>query len=322
VQSNNVRYLRLGVAPFVNGDYARAVAGGNLAHGVENAGFGDGTRAAARFYAPAGIAIAGNSAIITDAGNRRIRRVALPRFRKTEVGFSDNLPVDKQHFEVLYIGASASYFDSVGDDSICGQIEANLDASHRLRRPVRCHQVRIDGPNLQSFHDYITNFVAPRGIDLVLIQMSTYEVQSTDKTGTKSTVQLFPLMREKVQDIVNSLKPSHGRLGLIWAYAGPQVSASEYFVGRELNPAQRDLAYDGYTWHRDTVRPYIDAVKGMDILQYDAFDALNAYERSNGARPLWATIDDVHPNTRLNIYFGKLISDYLLSQPPAAWAPR
>ncbi|MDQ6941170.1 MAG: hypothetical protein M3169_01485 [Candidatus Eremiobacteraeota bacterium] len=320
IQANNVRYLRLSARPFVNGPFSRVVAGGGFAHPVENAGFHDGELSASRFYEPAGITIQGKSAVVTDGGNRRIRRFPLPQSRLSEVGFTDTTPVDKQHFEVLYIGASSTYFDAIGPDSVCGQIEANLNASHKLPRPVRCHQVRTDGPSLISFHDYVTNFVAPRGMDLVLMQMSTYEVSSMDPKLAYNA--MFVKMRAKVQDIIDSLKPTHTKVGLIWAYAGSQLSASEYFYGREVNPRDGDLPLDGYDWHLKTVRAYIDAVKNLDVIQYDSFDDLIAYQRTSGARPLWATIDDVHPNARLNIYFGKLISDYLLSLPQSAWVPK
>jgi len=58
--------------------HAVVFAGGAAERSTENAGYVDGSRFAARFYDPMGIALAGNRLVIADGGNRRIRQIVLP----------------------------------------------------------------------------------------------------------------------------------------------------------------------------------------------------------------------------------------------------
>ena len=155
-ENNNVRYMRLPRAGFDTSFYSRTIAGGELEKGIFNAGFADGPGSAARFYSPRGLALAGDSVIVADAGNHRLRRVALPRFRRSEAGPSENDQYDTNHFEVVYISGSNAFWDTTGDDSICAALERAVDVSHRISKPARCHTIRLDAAQLPQLESYIT----------------------------------------------------------------------------------------------------------------------------------------------------------------------
>ncbi|MBV8727297.1 MAG: hypothetical protein JO233_05895, partial [Candidatus Eremiobacteraeota bacterium] len=74
-----IYYLRLPPSPFIGAAYTRVVAG-NPNDASDTAGYRDGLLTQAKFNAPLGIAENDGIAYIADAGNRRIRRVVLPRF--------------------------------------------------------------------------------------------------------------------------------------------------------------------------------------------------------------------------------------------------
>jgi hypothetical protein len=320
MQSSSLRYFRIGALPYSHSFYGEVFAGPGLERPSDNAGFRDGTRQEARFYSPAGIDVSGPFAFIADTGNRRIRRVALPRFLKPEAGPEDWLPVDKNHYEIVYMGSSSAFYDNLGDDSICGQIEANLDRSHRFPNPVRCHPVRTDGSTTTSMHDYIENFIAPRGFNLVIMQMSISEVLEIDpkEQNTERIKELFSF-RQKMDQIVTLLKQSHTKLAVAWMYAGVNVSLSESFAYRETDwRLRRVLPPELEQAVHASIAPFKPVLDSLHVPQYDPYDDYIAYERSANALPLFGTGEDTHPNPRGNAFAGKIISAFLLSLPADA----
>jgi len=289
--TDTVRYLRFNVPPLATQPYTTRLAGGSDYKAIDNAGFADGSDA--RFYGPRGILVYGDTIVVADAGNRRIRALPLPRFRTQEYGFEDAEPYDTSHFEIALVGASSVFFDSHDDaDSICGTIERRLNASHRIAKPVRCHTHRIDGADLNKMWNYIDNYLAFRHVD-------QYIVVAVPRFVDAQTV---PSARK----LLDSTK---SRLLLVWYPSSQEVSDGEDLVQRQT---------DFVSFPDDTVAVLTAAAQRANVTLggvpnlavYNLFSDEVLYEKEPGP-PLW-NAPDTHMNVRGNVFVGDHIAAALL----------
>jgi hypothetical protein len=301
----NIRYLRLQKLPFNGSVFTRVIAGGRYERGSDNAGFANGTPMDSRFYDPMGIAVVGNSAVVADGGNRRIRQIVLPASRVSEAGFDPANHVDTKHYEVALIGASWSFWDTLGDDSICAHIEATLNRSHRFRKPVRCHTIRIDAGKVGNFEDYIKKIFPYERMDLVIMDAEAYA--SALPAAKEARAAFGPTFRAHMQQPLAVLKPLRTRLALLWIYNAQDTSDSEWIV--QGFPFFR--APPGTYFHEDFTE-LAGLLRGTPILHYDMYDDIMKYELSIGATPLYLPTSQ-HPNSRGNAFFGDHIAQGLLA---------
>jgi len=290
--TNTVRYMRFHVPPLASQPYETALAGGSDYKGINNAGFADGRDA--RFYNPRGILVYGNTIVVADAGNRRIRELPLPQFRTPEYGLEGAAPYDSSHYEIALVGASNVFFDSHDDnDSICGAIERRLNESRRIAKPVRCHTHRIDGAQMPQIWDYIDNYMTFRHVDLYII------------TSLSAFVNV-----EFVSSARKMLDRTKSRLLLVWYPSSPDISDAEDLV-------QRETVYDS-TFPDDIFYRRAPANRQANLLlssirnvsTYDLFGEMVAYEKGQYL-PLF-NAPDSHMNARGNVYVGEHIADALL----------
>ena len=299
--SHNVRYFRTPALPFV-GQFTRIIAGHASERGIDNAGFANGARADARFYDPMGIAVIGNRAIIADGGNRRIREMVLPHLRVSETGFDEANKTDDRHYEVALVGASWSFADTLGDDSICAQIERTLNSSHRFAKPVRCHTVTINGGSAQAMEDYIKNVFAYQRMDLVILDAEP-ELESFSSDAAAQTA-----FRSRMQQLLNVLTPLRTQLAAVWIYQAQVTSNAEWIIDK---PAGEFRPLPDNAYHQ-TAMNLENALNGMPILQYDMYADMIKYQLSPGAVNLYHP-DDQHPNPRGNAFFGEHFARGLLA---------
>ena len=289
--TNTVRYLRFNVQPLATQPYTTRLAGGPDYKGISNAGFADG--ADARFYSPRGILVYGNTIIVADAGNRRIRTLPLPQFRTQEYGLEGAEPYDTSHFEIALVGASNVFFDSHDDaDSICGAIQRRLNASHRIARPVRCHTHRIDGADMSQMWDYIDTYLAFRHVDAYVVVSVPRFVDAT----------FLPSARKM-------LDRTKSRLLLVWYPSNWEISDGEDLVQRQTDfvtfpdDASAARVADG--------RRANSVLTGVaNLAVYDLFWDLVRYEKGKGP-PLFLA-PDTHMNARGNVFVGDHIAAALL----------
>ena len=252
-----------------------------------------------------GIAVARNTAVVADGGNRRIREIALPASRVSEAGFDPANHVDTKHYEVALIGASWSFWDSLGDDSICAHIEATLNHSHRFRKPVRCHTIRIDAAKVGNFEDYIRKVFPYERMDLVIMDAEAYA--SALPPAKEARAAFGPAFRAHMQQLPAVLKPLHTRLALLWIYNAQDTSDSEWIVqGFPFYRAPPTTSF------HEAFTEIAGILRGTPILHYDMYDDIMKYELSIGAAPLYAQIDQ-HPSPRGNAFFGDHIAQGLLA---------
>lgn len=293
-QANNVRYLRLPAPPLADGAFTRIIGGGDAERASENAGYVDGSGSDARFYDPMGVVIVGNKAIIADGGNRRVRQVILPNMRVPGWGMNAREMTRADRYEIALLGGPWTFSDSLGDDSICAHIEATLNRSHRFSKPARCHTIAID-PGPESIEDYVKKIVTMHHVDLVIIGAGSSQYGGR---GSEN-------IRAQMQGLLDALKPLRTQLALVWVYPPRDISFADadWILNGRSYPSPEE--------HVVTVKLQ-SALRGMPILQYDAYADLVKYELSTGARPLYNPPDDGGPNPRGNAFLGDHFAQGLL----------
>ena len=306
-RNNNIRYMRLPRAGFDTTFYTRTIAGGELEKGILNAGFADGVGTAARFYSPRGVVAAGDSVIVADAGNHRLRRVSLPHFRRSEGRLSEGDRYDTSHFEVVYISASNAFWDTMGDDSICANLERVVDASHRVTRPARCHTVRLDAAQLPQVANYIKTALLFRHIDVLVIGANPTAASQYPASGSNAAG--LPALHAAVSDLVGQLKPTSARLVMMWLNDNFLVSDDESLL-----------------IHDTVIRAFVDqtasavagfagtfaSLRDLPVVQYDTYNDFLDYEKQPDHLPLFVN-PGTHLNSRGNAFLGERLASFLLS---------
>ncbi|MBV8727298.1 MAG: hypothetical protein JO233_05900 [Candidatus Eremiobacteraeota bacterium] len=314
-KANGINYLRLPAPPFVGTLYSRIIAGSP--NGI--AGYRDGPLLESRFNSPIGIAISGQAAYVADAGNRRIRKVMLPKFRTSETGLSAADSTDDRHYEVALVGASYVFYDSLGDDSMCAAIERTFNESGRFSKPVRCHTIRIDAAPVPKLASYIANFLTVERMDAIIMYVSVW--QSPISMGLLHFYEMPPAdgitaMRSALHEALDAVRPMHTSFALAWGYLAADVSDSESLVARERPsdsyPLSRTFTLPDESAHR-TIGLYLSGLRDLPIMQTDLYDGLIGYEKNVDPLPLYE-VDDLHFSARGNTYLGRLIAEGLLAQ--------
>ena len=306
VRSSNVRYLRLPERPFATTDFTRVIAGGRFERQIDNAGYADGSYADSRFYAPNGIALGNGAVYVADTGNRRIRRVDLPSFRLSESGLNDLTPYDSSHYQIAYIGASWAYWDSLDRDSICGQVEARLDAAKRFAKPVRCHPIRIDAASFGQIEDYLSNYLSPN-VDLVVINMTLAEAYSIFPNSAPPSLEAAIAAYKQHLAALKAKFESHTKLLLFWTFDSDDVSDVENLYEREDNGGRRSLPGDIAGNYNKSSKDMIAAIDAPGIFSCDTYPDFLAYEKAPVAGPLYGT-DDSHLSPRGSAFAAGLLA--------------
>jgi sugar lactone lactonase YvrE len=311
IVSSTVRYMRLPAPPFVTTVFTRTIAGGPFERPIDNAGFHDGNRQDARFFVPHGLALANGAVLVADSGNRRIREVVLPHVRLSEAGLADRTPYDGAHYQIVYIGASWAYWDSLGDDSICGRLESELDASRAFGMPVRCHPVRIDAAPFAQIEDYLANYLSGR-VDTVVVSVNLAEAFSLyPNSAPPSTADGVARFREHAAALQTRLAKAGTKLAFIWNEDADDVSDAENAFEREAG-ARLALPWDLADNYRLGTRLMIDAVAPLGIAQVDTYQPFIDSERSAQPPALYGT-DDSHMTPRGSALMAHLLARELIA---------
>jgi hypothetical protein len=294
LMSPGIKYFRMSEPPFVSTLFARQVGG----DASEDAGYKDGPRQVARFSLPAGLVLDGKSVIVADAGNRRIRRLLLPALRRSETGLSDPALYDAAHYQIVYIGQSAVFWNSLGDDSFCAILERRLDESGRLRKPARCHTIRIDAATLAGIGDYLNNYVLDRHVDLLVLGMNASLVNSLDQTAT-SLIADLPKLRGFLQPLAQRLQSERGQLALCWYYFASDFSNAESSDTSITMKRSLTLPDEGgggdLRRSRDQIHErLVPALNDLPLLQYDSLSTFVDHEKAADPAPVYVAQDPSH----------------------------
>jgi hypothetical protein len=197
----------------------------------------------------------------------------------------------------------------MGDDSICGQLEIALDASHAIGKPVRCHTVRIDGAKIPALQSYIANYLRFHKVDAIVLMLNPHgvaEYPAAETDAAKGVAAFRASMREML-----ATDPPHSKVAVIWEYGNWVTSDSEDLAERETNfPFFPDdlhateLADDTHA---------AAGLAGLGIPAYRMFDDFSAYEKTRDALPLYGN-PDTHLAMRGNAFLARHFADFFLRE--------
>ena len=307
IRSGTVRYLRVAAKPYVTTVFTRTIAGGTEERPSDNVGFRDGSRESARFNAPGGLALDGNTLYVADTGNRRIRSVALPPTRLSETGLGTGVKPDANHYEVAYVGASWAFWDSLGDDSFCARLEKYMNDSHKYAKPVRCHAIRIDAAGLPQMEDYIKNVLADESFNEVVVNMTPGAANAIFPNNVPpAPAEAAAGVRGHIESLIKALSPSHTKLTLVWTYEPDDVSDTENLYERQQSPNGHSLPGELIN-NRYKFKLLYDGLRPLPLKQYDEFDDAIAHAHTADPEPLYGT-DDSHMDGRGEDYLAKRVA--------------
>ncbi len=307
VNSEVVRYLRLQSLPFISTPFTLPIAGKDYGRPIDGAGYRDGPREDARFYAPMGIALNGSVAYIADAGNRRIRKIALGYFRVSEVGLDTSALQDKNHYNIALIGASNTFW---GQSRRRLHLRQSGTHTQRFRPFPQAYSLPIradrwgDPPSNRQLYG---KRPCLEGMDAVIMDLLSPELDSVEPM---SVIDRAAELRSNVADILKSVAVQHISLAIIWDYYAQDVSLAEQVIQALEYRDSFFVTYSGHDHH--AALQYAAALKGLPVVQYDLYSDFVRYESGKSPPPLWDPIDH-HENPRGAAFVGKDIGLGLLS---------
>jgi hypothetical protein len=315
LKSSSIRYGRLPRAPFVTTMFSRAIAGQRSEAGTDNAGFADGSLQSSRFNAPRGLVVSGNTAIIADAGNRRIRAVSLPQLRISETGPVDTAQYDTSHLQIAYIGQSTTFWDVLGTDSFCAKLERSFDNSPRSRKPARCHSIRIDSATFAQIKEFISNYLSYQHIDVIVVAMNPSLANTTAPPEEKSWSAIGADLQTATRDLLSMTKQMHAQVAYCWNYYPSDISDSEDLYNRQLYAINSTSSQfpEEHGFHHSPNVPMImePGLAALGIPQYDSYDDFLRAELLPRTAPLFLA-EDTHLSDRGVALLAEGCARYLL----------
>jgi hypothetical protein len=313
IEANVVRLGYAPEAPFWGHAMAHVLVG---SQGVS--GMLDGPADLAQFDRPVGIAVHGHQVAVADAGNRRIRRFALPDVRQPlSVSRLDEL-ADTKYYRIILIAPSVGFYGSTPETSIGGRLEAQLNrdkARIGLPKPARVWTARIDGLTLAGAQSWISNFVNEGQADLVIVTGVSSQAALADNSIAPNSVRAGTAAQ--IRAISALLRSRHIEFfGLAWpslAWSSPV----EAITWRDFNS---DLPYaNNLNGGIQADLGLIEAFKMAGVPYVAPLDGLLAAEGRSIRVPL-AFPSDPHPNDLGNAFVARELTKALEHAKP--WRQR
>ena len=211
---NVVRYVRLARPPTVAYSLQRVIAGSPLAAADDTGGYRDGAPVDSLFASPTGLTLAQNGdVVIADAGNRRIR--VIPAFDRRRAIDEPVAPAfDRAYYNVVYVGNSFAFWNSLWGDSVAGTIERGLNAERAklgIPRRVRVTAARFDGSGVTAQASFIREALADGHADLVIWSFNSFDIGAEEQQypARHSESDVLAYMTKTLSDVRAELK-QHG----------------------------------------------------------------------------------------------------------------
>jgi hypothetical protein len=283
-----------------------ARAGGAMTGG----GYADGT--AALFDAPLGIASTpGGDLVVTDAGNRRIRRI--DRIDRGLGHLDDGaLPPARGAsgaYRILYVGSSIVWWDTNWTTSIPGTIERDLAlAQTHAQRAVDVYPARLIGADAAAYGSYLDTVADSGLVDAVVLDLNAAAFGGEDSTRWIAPV------TAALRTIRERLEREHVPLVVVVTPTPIELDPAEQtwrkVVEGALTPALLD---DEARW--------LNVLRDAQVTPVDLFAVFRADLRSARHRPLFGT-DEAHLTPYGRAVAAHAISAALARLHPWERAPR
>ena len=310
-------YFREGTGPF--GRVYSVPVNGDLLEDAPNVagGFDDGPPRAS-FDAPLGVALdpTEKSIIVSDAGNRRIRKIPMPDRRAPIADDLRDLQRNDKSYRIAYIGNSYAYHNVDWSHSIPGVLEATLRADAgrlHVQRPIKVIAIRFAPADIALTSSYITNVLAEGVVDAVVFGMNfahignEYAVKDRFNINDPSTAKNWvPLLTADMRNLNKAVRKKHISLLIAVAPASTEsdwlegVWNEESFVCCYMKLDYRDAFRDNLT----------QALAASGAPYFMAYDQFRAAEQAPNRLPLFGNSDE-HMSRAGASLFGHLIAKEL-----------
>jgi hypothetical protein len=283
---NVLRYVRLARPPTVAYALQRVVAGSPLAAADVTGGFRDGPPAEALFSSPTGLAVGpGGEIAIADAGNRRVRLVPAVDARGA-LEDSAVPSLEKSEYNVLYVGNSFAFWNSLWDDSVAGIVERGLNARRAelgIPRHVKVTVARFDGSGITAQGSFIREAIDARP-DLVVWSFNSFDIgaEETQYPARHTEADVLTYLTAQLRDLRTALH-AHG-IALVAAAqpVGIGVAPTEATFGKLTIATYRPFE-SGLASERRVER----AIKLSEVPAIPTLDAFVAEEHGDRPKPLY-----------------------------------
>jgi hypothetical protein len=284
---NVVRYVRLARPPAIAYTLQRVVAGSPLAAADDTGGYRDGRPGDALFAAPTGLALAQNGDVaIADAGNRRIRMV--PSFdRRRALDEPSTPPLDAANYNVVYVGNSFAFWNSLWSDSVAGQLESGLNAQRArlgIPRRVRVTAARFDGSGITAQASFIREALADGHANLVVWSFNSFDLGAEEQQNPA---------RRRETDVLAYLAKTLAEVRATLATHGIELVAAAQPVGIGVAPTESTFGKLTIATFRPfesgfaTERRVESALESSGVPEISTLAAFVAAERAARPRPLY-----------------------------------
>jgi len=258
--ASTMRANRIYYSAFADG-WQRLIAGDSNRDEANNGGFAAGPRDAARFYAPAGLALDGHhNIIVADAGNRRIRLIPAIDSR---LPLATNVSTDRKVYQIGVVSNSIVFYNASGPDSIQGTVERRLNAfkgGNGLTRRARVYAIRLSS-SLEPAAQYIEDFLGQGQFDLIIWSLNSHMFLSdfTDWQARlpRMTSASEASARKTILRVNAHLKQMGTKLLLTDVPLGGQIGFAENAVNRDSDESGLDTGF------RDDLQE-VDYAYGVD----------------------------------------------------------
>jgi hypothetical protein len=305
---NVLRYVRLARPPAIAYSLQRVIAGSPLAAEDDTGGFRDGPPADALFASPTGLALGQNGDVaIADAGNRRIRLVpAFDRRRALDEPIAPAL--DRAYYNIVYVGNSFAFWNSLWSDSVAGDVERGLNADRSklgIPRRVRVTAARFDGSGITAQASFIRESLADAHADLVVWSFNSFDIGAEEQQypARHGDPEVLLYLSKTLGEVRDTLKQRG--IGLVAAAqpVGVGVAPTEATFGKLTIPTYRPFESGLQSERRVEA-----AIETSTVPEISTLSAFVEAERGVRPRPLYETTrGGIHFTPAGNAFYAALL---------------
>jgi hypothetical protein len=240
-------------------------------------------------------------------GNRRVRLVSAfdPR-RALDEPVAPAL--DRADYNVLYVGNSFAFWNSLWSDSIPGLVEAGLNADRAklgIPRHVRVTAARFDGSGITAQASFIREALADSHTDLVVWSFNSFDVGAEGRQYPErsSEADVLLYLTKTLREVREALRQRGIALVAAAQPVGISVAPTEETFGKLTISAYRP--FEGNLTAERRVERAIEAAGVPEISTLSAF--IEA-ERADRPRPLFeSTRGGIHFTPAGNAFYSALL---------------
>jgi len=297
-------------------DLQTRIVAGRSYDDIENSGGGyrDGQGGAVMFYSPFGIARASDgSFIVTDAGNRRLRRVSAFDMRHgIDPQLEETPELDRTAYNIVLVGNSYAWFDTDFRNSIAGFLERDLTSLRPGGKAVRVTIVTSPGLTLPAAETLFTEYLSDSDFTVLLLNSLMFPSSWPDlfKSAEPHNAEVVARTTASLRRMDAALTHPKDVLAIIhpWPW---EFSESETTYHRLYEKIDQEWLFPVPSFHQ----MWIDSVHGAGLPLVDFWTVLAEHEASANRVPYFGSANP-HFSRAGRELLARTIADWLIARHP------